>query len=297
MNFNDLMKGFGVVTVMDACIYTLKDGKAYTGGSCGHLGNTQGALTNEDWEFSGEILDTLKIANLTQEGPTKEIKGGKYANSLIKFGKTTTAEIQDALGRASTLVRFFGADYNGGVQKTYTITDTIVGDGTATAFYIMKGKIPAGKIATATWTASEGEIQTKAAGEGDLASYVKVTFAAAPAANTEVVITCQYTDGENLNGTRISIGDKFPGAFAIEGTTFFIDQKTGEQVPVFIFIPQFLPEAILTLTQDAEGDAAVFDLNGTLNITKISDDEGERTVFYEIREKSFFDDNHAKGIE
>ena len=59
-------------------------------------------------------------------------------------------------------------------------------------------------------------------------------------------------------------------------------------------IPQFLPEAILSLTQDAEGDATVFDLNGSINMTRIRDEkdaEGadERTIFYEIREKSWFD--------
>lgn len=295
MTFDDLMKGFGVVTVMDACIYTLAEGKNYSGGSCGHLGNKTGALDKDSFKFSGEILDTLKIANLTQEGPTKEIKGGKYANSLIKYGKTMTAEMQDALGRASTLVRFFGADYNGGTQKQYEITDTIIGDGTTVNFYVMKNKVPADKIEGATWTASAGTITTKVAGSAGTEGYVKITFQEAPAADTEVTVTCAYTDGENTAGTRVSITDKFPGPFAIEGTTFFIDQKTGEQVPVFIFIPQFLPEAILNLTQDAEGDAAVFDLNGQINVTKISDDEGERSIFYEIREKSFFDDEHAKG--
>ena len=90
---------------------------------------------------------------------------------------------------------------------------------------------------------------------------------------------------------RISVTDKFPGPFAIEGESFFIDQGTGEKVPVYIFIPQFLPDAILNLTQDAEGDATVFDLNGTLGITKLAEADGsdERSVFYEIREKSFFD--------
>lgn len=295
MNFDDLMKGFGVVTVMNACIYELNSNKSYFSGGCGHQGNKGGALTKDDFTFSGEILDTLKIANFTQEGPTKEIKGGQYANSLIKYGKTMTAEMQDALGKASTLVRFFGAEYNGGAEKQYEITDSIVGDGTTVNFYVMKNKVPADKIQGATWTASAGTITTKVAGSAGTEGYVKITFQEAPAADTEVTITCQYTDGENTSGTRISIGDKFPGAFAIEGTTFFIDQKTGEQVPVYIFIPQFLPEAILTLTQDAEGDAAVFDLNGTVNITKISDDEGARNVFYEIRKESFFDDAHAKG--
>lgn len=212
--FQDLMKGFGVVTVMNACIYKLKDGKSYVGrGACQHGDANQGAFLPSDFECTGLYLDTLKIANFTQEGPTKTITGGQYANPLIKYGKTMTCEMQDALGRAAVLKEFFGCDY------------------------------------------------------------------------------------DETNG-RLSVTDKFPGAFAIEGDTFFIDQKTGEKVDVHILIPQFLPEAILTLTQDAEGDATVFDLNGSVNVTKIADEDAsaagtakkdtERSVFYEIRNEAWF---------
>lgn len=203
-SFEQLMKGFGVVTVMNACIYKLADGETYVGrGACQHGDSNQGAFKPSDFECTGLYLDTLKIANLTQEGPTKTITGGQYANPLIKYGKTMTCEMQDALGRAEVLTEFFG---------------------------------------------------------------------------------CEYKNG------RLSVTDKFPGAFAIEGDTFFIDQKTGDQVPVHILIPQFLPEAILSLTQDAEGDATVFDLNGSVNMTKIVEEDGtdERTIFYEIRDNSWF---------
>ena len=196
-SFADLMKGFGVVTVMDVKLYKLGSNKSY-------LGNDS-ALTPDDFEEkSNYVLDTLKIANFTQEGPTKTITGGQYSNPLIKYGKTMTCEMQDALGRAETLVEFFG---------------------------------------------------------------------------------CESTDG------RVSVSDKFPGAFCLEGKTFFIDQKTGEKVTVYILIPQFLPDAILTLTQDAEGDATVFDLNGTVAVTDIADTAGgaSRSIFYEIRSTSWFD--------
>ena len=204
--FQDLMNGFGVVTVMNACIYKLKEGKSYVGRSaCSHATNVSGALTPDDFYCTGLYLDTLKIANFTQEGPTKTITGGQYANPLIKYGKTMTCEMQDALGRAATLVEFFG---------------------------------------------------------------------------------CEYDKTSN----RLSVTDKFPGAFAIEGDTFFIDQKTGDKVDVHIFIPQFLPEAILTLTQDAEGDATVFDLNGSVSVTKVKEanDDKARDIFYEIRSEKFF---------
>ena len=201
--FADLANGFGVVTVMNACIYKLKNDYSYVGrGACAHA-NAGGALDKTMFECTGLYLDTLKIANLTQEGPTKTVTGGQYANPLIKYGKTMTMEMQDALGRGPVMKEFFG---------------------------------------------------------------------------------CEVTNG------RISVTDKFPGAFAIEGDSFFIDQQTGDKVPVYIFIPQFLPDGIFNLTQDAEGDATVFDLNGSLAVTKITDAEGTRDIFYEIRNTAFFAD-------
>lgn len=225
--FEQLMDGFGVVTVMNACIFKLKEGASYVGrGACPHGGTSGKALNPGDFECTGLYLDTLKIANLTQEGPTKTVTGGQFASPLIKYGKTMTCEMQDALGRAEVLKEFFGCDY----------------------------------------------------------------------------------DKEKK---RLSVTDKFPGAFAIEGDTFFIDQKTGDKVLVHILIPQFLPDAILTLTQDAEGDAAVFDLNGSVNVTTIQDatysaegepkwtpTEGtERPIFYEINEKPWFTADVAKTTD
>lgn len=206
ITFDQLMQGFGVVTVMNACIYKLKDNRSYVGrGACQHGSNDEGALTKDDFYCTGLYLDTLKIANFTQEGPTKTITGGQYANPLIKYGKTMTCEMQDALGRAAVMQEFFGCDYDAATK-------------------------------------------------------------------------------------RLSVTDRFPGAFAIEGDTFFIDQKTGKKVDVHILIPQFLPEGILTLTQDAEGDATVFDLNGSVSVTKIVDQEGDtpRSIFYEIRKERWF---------
>ena len=211
--FDELMKGFGVVTVMNACIYESVDGYNNTLDCC-KIGQVGEAFTPDKWKKTDCHIDTLKIANITQEGPTKTITGGQYANPLIKYGKTATMEMQDALGRASTMEKFFGCKYDA-----------------------VKG--------------------------------------------------------------RLSITDKFPGPFAIEGTTFFIDQKTGEKVYVYVFIPQFIPDAILTLTQDAEGDATVFDLNGNVSVTKVADDSTDeaRDIFYEIRAESFFLEGAVTALE
>ena len=102
--FDDLMNGFGVVTVMNACIYE-KDGGYTNKVDCCKIGGANSAFTPKGWKKTSCTIDTLKIANITQEGPTKTITGGQYSNPLIKYGKTATMEMQDALGRAETLVR------------------------------------------------------------------------------------------------------------------------------------------------------------------------------------------------
>lgn len=272
VTFDQLMAGFGIVTVMNACIYVPK--KSYTGAfeCCAVEGADDGVMKPSDFVYSGESIDTLKIANITQEGPTKTVTGGQYSNTLIKYGKTATVEMQDALGRARTLSRFFGCNYDGYIEATIpkdTETDYDIDvpgiTSSSTGIKVLKD----GTALTAT---TGYELGTN-----------KIT----------IKISAKLTDPAIIQiekpGSRVSITDKFPGAFAIEGKTFFIDQKTGEKVDVNIFIPQFTPDAILTLTQDAEGDATVFDLNGSANVTTIGTSTADkRDVFYEISKDSFF---------
>ena len=299
VTFDELMKGFGVVTVMNACIFVSK--VSYTGNrNCGTPVMTSGGgMTHENFEPAYEYIETLKIANFTPEGPTKSVTGGQYANTLIKYGKTMTAEIQDALGRASTMVRFFGCDYNGKVYKRGVAqkSEYCMGDGATTEYLVFPGVFPTQEA----FNAEKANIALKDI-ETITATYsydaatkgVKATMSAEPTDGDVFYFTLTPAADIVTPGTRLSVTDKFPGAFAIEGDTFFIDQKTGEKKQVYIFIPQFYPDAIFTLTQDAEGDATVFDLNGTVAVTDISDEDGTRSIFYEIREKSFFEEERKQ---
>ncbi len=115
-------------------------------------------------------------------------------------------------------------------------------------------------------------------------------------------MTVEYV--QKLGETKIALhaGDTFSGPRTILGESFFIDQATGAQVDVYILIYQFLPDSIFNLTQDAEGDATVFDMNGDLIATGIqlgtkdgSDGTTKayqvRNVFYSICDKKH---NHEK---
>lgn len=89
----------------------------------------------------------------------------------------------------------------------------------------------------------------------------------------------------------IHFTEDFSGAKTIVGETFFIDQKTGAQVPVKILFPQFLPDSIANLSQSSDGDATVFDLNGDLltTVMKVGSKDGsliQHGVFYSILDGS-----------
>ena len=182
--FDEMIRRFGVVTVMNADIYDYK-------------GTLEGKSVSEFISGLGNKichLDTLKIANVTEEGPTKTVTGGRYSNPLIKFGKSARLEMQDALGNIEAVDALCG-----GISE----------------------------------------------------------YSAASASATARVYTGLHF-GEDYNGPKTIVGD-----------SFFIDQKTGQQVKVKIVFYQFLPDSIFNLTQDAEGDATVFDMNGDLLTTEV----------------------------
>ena len=204
--FSTMMEnGFGIVTVMNAKVYNCLGADEYAAKTAYDIAGTPGKELCE--------IKTLKIANVSQEGPTKTITGGQFSNPLIKFGKTARLEMQDALGKADVI------ECLGGGFREW--------DGTA---------------------------QTKLTG--------------------------------------LHFGEDFAGPKMIIGESFFIDQKSGKQVPVTIIFYQFLPDSIFNLTQDAEGDATVFDLNGDLltTIINVGNNDGsgyeQHGVFYSIIEKT-----------
>lgn len=218
--FQQMIQRFGVVTVMNARVYetsvTLGSGAENVETIVKKVLQLDSNGNVEDKTGVAPLcrLDTLKIANATQEGPTKTVSGGQYSNPLIKFGKSMRLEMQDALGSAAALDALCG-----------TVSESGAAYSNVSAFYQSVGA-------------------------------VHVT--------------------EDFNGPKTIIGD-----------TFFIDQKTGQQVKALIVFFQFLPDSIFNLTQDAEGDATVFDMNGDVLTTNIliDDQDGnevEHGVFYTI---------------
>ena len=206
-SFDEMIRRFGIVTVMNADIY---EGVDYS--TPMSIAEVKAAIANATHVCH---LDTLKVANVPVEGPSKTITGGQYSNPLLKFGKSARLEMQDALGNIEAI------DALGGGVAEWEAAAT-------------------GAVGTAR-------------------KYVGLHF------------------GEDFNGPKTIVGD-----------SFFLDSK-GNQVKVKIIFYQFLPDSIFNLTQDAEGDATVFDMNGDLmtTVVKVPDVSGtpiEHGLFYSILE-------------
>ena len=106
----------------------------------------------------------------------------------------------------------------------------------------------------------------------------------------------ERTGGLDGNYIGLHVGENFNTPKIIIGDTFFIDQATQQQVPVVIIFYKFLPDSLFNLTQDAEGDASVFDMNGDLlpmSLLLGNDKSGwaPHDLFYSI-----IDPTHEDGI-
>lgn len=196
-SFDTMMKGFGVVTVMNADIYEIpeKSEDGFKGFDQYTAEDLREHILNGKTFKKLATIDTLKVANITIEGPTKSVTGGQYTNPLIKFGKTARLEMQDALGRADAIDAF------GGAIAQFNL---------------------------------EGE-------EGDKKELI----------------------------TGMHVTSDFAPIRLIIGKSFFISKESGQQEYVDIMFYQVSPDSIFNLTQDAEGDATVFDMNADLLTTDI----------------------------
>lgn len=222
---------FGTVTVLEPTFYP---------------------LGSEDEIFT---LDTLRISNFTQEGPTKTAKGGLNAEIVMRYGKTARLEMEDVVGRASVLRGLMGAR-NGDVGPATEHVEKFFGDGETKTFVL---KYPVNAVTITV----NGVNQTTPGEEEDVNLFNHegniVILDTAPAANVPVIITYNYAAPESIH-----ITEKFNGMYEIKGRTFVINQYTGEREYIKITVHKFLPDSLLNLTMEAEGDFGVINIGGEL---------------------------------
>lgn len=113
-SLRDMLRKFGVVTVMDVDVYAAHRFESDVENSSDYEGNWDAKTTlAADKLFR---LKSLKITNINQEGPTKTITGGMNADKLLKYGKTYTIEMQEALGSMNIMEHIYGANVSANDQ-------------------------------------------------------------------------------------------------------------------------------------------------------------------------------------
>ena len=78
-SFSKMMEGFGVVTVMNADVYSF-DKTLIVNKRPEEILTTLETKKSTKAEPYLFTLDTLKVANVTVEGPSKTVSGGRYSN-------------------------------------------------------------------------------------------------------------------------------------------------------------------------------------------------------------------------
>ena len=127
--FSKMMERFGIVTVMNAKVYdtakVMGEDEFKTLDAKAVLAKFEAAKT----AAAGLLceLDTLKVANISIEGPSKTVTGGQYSNPLIKFGKSARLEMQDALGNVDAIDALCGGvtEYAEGSSDTTRTIDAL----------------------------------------------------------------------------------------------------------------------------------------------------------------------------
>lgn len=209
-------------------------------------------------------LDSLRISNITQEGPTKTTKGGLYGEVMMKYGKTMKLEMEDVIGRVDVLTGLMGANLTAGSTTTQIDAFAISGI-VGTQELELKYDVASGTPVVTAFLAGGDELLTVSTHYTITNSVVtlnltaiKSSFAAAVAGD---LVKVSYV---RSSGGGIEITDKFAPAMKIIGDTFVIDATTGAKRWTKITIHKFIPDSIFNLNMEVEGDFAVTTINGDI---------------------------------
>lgn len=238
---------------------------------------------NNQWIATNNVftLDTLKIANISEEGPEKTARGGINNRILARHGKTVRLEMEDAVGNVAALNYLLGAKIKAEkVNNEYVIENNV----TTINIKVKKNQktiiLPnpvivdalSGKVhVSQSFTIKKGTTDINyTAGEGrDITLLISLNTA--PSENETYTISYKF-----IENAYFSVSDRFPSRFKIEGKTYGIKKDGTKQFLDFTF-HNFLPDGLLNLTMESEGDFGVIEIGGELF-------PDCNWVFYEIKE-------------
>ena len=291
-SWNPAVRNFGIVTVMNAKVFDPIEGKTMD-----------------------QFLGLVKSEFTTKEGATEQhpiLFTQAALKNLYDISKYTKKEE----GQEPTeLSRFVTRTAKGTEPETYNYT--LIDDATINfeelkaneiiALYLMTKEITTLKYLKTANATQEGPTKTVTGGQNasPLIKYGKTArlemqdaLGNAEALEALAGLTVEYFRKKKATSYDVGATDilhattTFAGHKVIIGDTFVVDAEKGGQIPAYIIFYDFLSDSILSLTQDAEGDATVFDMNGDLGEVKIliGDDKYEDLFDKEGQDANEFGD-------
>lgn len=230
-------------------------------------------------------LDTLKVSTIEQTAETSDARGGKGNPKLVSwdYGKEINVSLEDALFSAKSMSIMFG---DGATPDEM--------DSQITRTAVMRVTDGVDYFTADMYDASNGSVRKKV-WFGDVpAGQEGVTFASVVGTKIKEVqiykedstiaaagvsaVTAWTNVKESLKGTKVFVtykveaksrtinisGDSFPGTYYIAGDTYARSDVTGEDQFFQFIIPKAKVTSENTITLEAEGDPAVFNMSLTV---------------------------------
>ena len=249
-------------------------------------------------------LDTLKVSTIEQTAESVDARGGKGNPKLVTwdYGKEITVTIEDALFSAKSMAIMFGdgtvtqSDSTGVTVSraatvraittalpdyiTADIYDSTEGSKRVKLYMGSETNAPAGSVKfnnqitlVGVFDETGTELKNNDASITTAAAWQGAT---AVAGNKYVV---KYT--VKAVTKSISVGaDTFPGTYYVQGDTYARSDVDGSDQFFQFIIPKAKMTSENTITLEAEGDPAVFNMN--LTVLRPEDGEMMKLVQYDL---------------
>ncbi len=265
-------------------------------------------------------LDTLKVSTIEQTAESTDARGGKGNPKLVTwdYGKEITVSIEDALFSAKSMAIMFGngtaPQGSSLIQKTAVVRLGKANTGkvklindyvTADIYDAVEGSKRVKLYLGSETTAPTGEIKINGqllfTGPNGVKSklYDEDGTVLDSDGFTESELKALYTTGLDVTGTELDghklmstywvsavgktitiSGDTFPGTYYIQGDTYARSDVDGSDQFFQFIIPKAKMSSENTITLEAEGDPAVFNMN--LTVLRPEDGDMMKIIQYDL---------------
>lgn len=264
-------------------------------------------------------LDTLKVSTIEQTAESVDARGGKGNPKLVTwdYGKEITVSIEDALFSSKSMAIMFGdGTVSQGTQliqktavirmgkanegKVKTVNDYIIADiydanegSKRVKLYIgSENTAPTGEVILTNQIAFTGPNSAASKLYDEDGTVLDEAFTLAD-------LKALYSTGQTATGTEydghkfmftywvgtigkqiVVSGDTFPGTYYVQGDTYARSDVDGSDQFFQFIIPKAKMTSENTITLEAEGDPAVFNMN--LTVLRPEDGDMMKLIQYDL---------------